>query len=100
MQLGHYLGLAALLFGIGAAGFLLRRNLVLQLMSVELMLNATNLLLVAFNRWQPENSSGQSLAFLVIAVAAAEAGVGLAIALSVFRHLGRLDGDRLNRLRG
>lgn len=100
MQLGHYLGLAALLFSIGAAGFLARRNLLIQLMAIELMLNAVNLVLVACNRWAPQGSTGQSLAFLLVAVAAAEAGVGLALAINVFRSQGQLDSDRLNSLRG
>jgi NADH-quinone oxidoreductase subunit K len=83
--LGEYLALAAILFGIGAIGFLARRNVLIQLMSIELMLNAVNVVLVAFNRFLPENHIGQAFAFFVIAVAAAEAAVGLAIVLSLFR---------------
>jgi NADH-quinone oxidoreductase subunit K len=71
IQLGHYLMLSALVFGIGATGFLVRRNALIQLMCIELMLNAVNLMLVAFNRWNPENHAGQRFAFFVIAVAAA-----------------------------
>lgn len=85
VELGHYLALAALIFGIGAMGFLTRRNALIQMMSIELMLNAVNLTLVAFNRWNPVNHSGQKFAFFVIAVAAAEAAVGLAIVISLFR---------------
>jgi NADH-quinone oxidoreductase subunit K len=85
VELGHYLALAALIFGIGAMGFLTRRNALIQLMSIELMLNAVNLTLVAFNRWNPSNHAGQKFAFFVIAVAAAEAAVGLAIVISLFR---------------
>ena len=81
----HYLILASLVFGIGAVGFLVRRNLLIQLMSIELMLNAVNIVLVAFNRFRPENHDGQIFAFFVIAVAAAEAAVGLAIVISLFR---------------
>ncbi len=85
VELGHYLALSALIFGIGAMGFLTRRNALIQLMSIELMLNAVNLTLVAFNRWNPSNHAGQKFAFFVIAVAAAEAAVGLAIVISLFR---------------
>ena len=85
VELGHYLALAALIFGIGAMGFLTRRNALIQLMSIELMLNAVNLTLVVFNRWNPANHIGQKFAFFVIAVAAAEAAVGLAIVISLFR---------------
>ena len=81
------------MFGIGAVGFLVRRNVLIQLMCIELMLNAVNLTLVAFNRWTPQNHAGQIFAFFVIAVAAAEAAVGLAIVLSFFRS----DEDRAHR---
>jgi len=77
--------LAAALFATGAVGFLLRRNLLVLLMSIELMLNAVNLTLVAFNRVHPQNHNGQIVAFFVIAIAAAEAAVGLAIVLAFFR---------------
>ena len=83
--IGHYLVLSALLFGIGAIGFLTRRNVLIQLMSIEIMLNAVNLTLIAFNRWLPQNHAGQLFAFFVIAVAAAEAAVGLAIVISLYR---------------
>jgi NADH-quinone oxidoreductase subunit K len=85
IQLGHYLALASIIFGIGAIGFLTRRNLLIQLMSIELMLNSVNLVLVACNRFLPLTHAGQVFAFFVIAVAAAEAAVGLAIAVSFFR---------------
>jgi NADH-quinone oxidoreductase subunit K len=81
----YFLAVAAALFVIGSVGFLLRRNLLVLLMSIELMLNAVNLTLVAYNRLQPANHSGQILAFFVITVAAAEAAVGLAIVLAFFR---------------
>lgn len=80
-----FLVLAAALFATGAMGFLLRRNLLVLLMSIELMLNAVNLTLVAFNRLHPANHAGQILSFFVIAIAAAEAAVGLAIVLAFFR---------------
>lgn len=85
IELGTYIALASVLFGIGAVGFLTRRNVLLQLMSIEIMLNSVNLSLVAFNRWHPESHAGQVFAFFVIAVAAAEAAVGLAILISFYR---------------
>ena len=81
----YYLVVAGVMFGVGAIGFLLRRNLLVQLMCVELMLNSVNLTLVAFNRMRPDDHSGQMFAFFVIAVAAAEAAVGLAIGLAIYR---------------
>jgi len=81
----HYLYLAALLFTIGGVGFLVRRNVLVALMSIEVMLNAVNLTLVAFNRMRPENHAGQMYAFFLIAAEAAEVAVGLAIVLSLFR---------------
>lgn len=80
-----FLVLAAVLFGIGSVGFLVRRNVLVQLMSIELMLNAINLTFVAFNRAYPAQHTGQVTSFFVIAIAAAEAAVGLAIVLSFFR---------------
>jgi NADH-quinone oxidoreductase subunit K len=80
-----FLVLAAILFAIGAVGFLVRRNVLVALMSIELMLNAVNVTFVAFNRAQPHNHTGHVFAFFVIAIAAAEAAVGLAIVLSFFR---------------
>ena len=77
--------LAGVLFGIGAVGFLVRRNVIVALMSIELMLNAINLTFVAFNRAYPQQHTGQVISFFVIAIAAAEAAVGLAIVLSFFR---------------
>ncbi len=97
--LGTYLALAAVLFGIGAAGFLTRRNLLLQLMSIEIMLNAVNLTLVSFNRWSPATHAGQVFAFFVIAIAAAEAAVGLAILISLFRLKKTVESDRADLLR-
>ena len=81
---GDFLALSAVLFAIGALGVLVRRNVLVALMSVELMLNAANLTLLAFSR-ERADAAGQGLAFLTIAVAAAEASVGLAIVVAVFR---------------
>lgn len=80
----HYVVLSILLFFIGALGVLGRRNVITVLMSVELMLNAVNLLLIAFSR-QWGDHGGQMIAFFVIAVAAVEAAVGLAILVAIFR---------------
>ena len=93
MGIGTYLALASVLFGIGAAGFLARRNMLIQLMSIELMLNSVNVVLLAFNRADPANHDGQVFAFFVIAVAAAEAAVGLAILIAYYRIKKTLDTD-------
>jgi NADH-quinone oxidoreductase subunit K len=99
VELGHYLMLSSLVFGIGAIGFLVRRNALIQLMCIELMLNAVNLMLIAFNRYMPVNHTGQIFAFFVIAVAAAEAAVGLAIVLNLFRLKGTVHTDQADRLK-
>ena len=93
MGIGTYLALASVLFGIGAAGFLTRRNMLIQLMSIELMLNSVNVVLLAFNRVYPDNHDGQVFAFFVIAVAAAEAAVGLAILIAYYRIKKTIDTD-------
>jgi NADH-quinone oxidoreductase subunit K len=83
-----YLAIAGVVFAIGSIGFFIRRNLLVQLMCIELMLNSINVTLVAFNRLRQDDHNGQMFAFFVIAVAAAEAAVGLAIGLAIYR-LGR-----------
>ncbi len=93
MEFGTYLALATVLFGIGASGFLVRRNMLIQLMSIELMLNSVNVLLLAFNRAYPENHDGQLFAFFVIAVAAAELVIGLSILIAYYRIKKTLDTD-------
>ena len=86
MGLGGYLIVSTLLFGIGAFGFLARRNAILMLISIELMLNSVNLSLVAFNAYIPEaQNAGALFALLVMAVAAAEATVGLALVIAIIR---------------
>jgi NADH-quinone oxidoreductase subunit K len=97
--LGEYVGLASFLFVIGAIGFLVRRNTLIQLMSIELMLNSVNLALIAFNRWRPENHAGQLFAFFVIAVAAAEAAVGLAIVIALYRLKKTVQSDQADLLK-
>jgi NADH-quinone oxidoreductase subunit K len=81
----YYVALSALLFTIGGVGFLVRRNVIVTLMSIEIMLNAVNVALVAFNRTRTEALTGQVFAFFLIAAEAAEVAVGLAIVLSLFR---------------
>ncbi len=95
----YYVGLSAILFLIGGIGFLVRRNVLVALMSIEVMLNATNLALVAFNRQHAQAHTGQVLSFFVIAVAAAEAAVGLAIVLSFFRLKRTVRSDEADLLR-
>jgi NADH-quinone oxidoreductase subunit K len=93
-----YLYLAAIIFTIGLAGVLLKRNALILMMSVELMLNAANLTFLAFAR-QNGNVSGHAIAFFVIAVAAAEAAVGLAIVIAIFRSRGAVNVDEVRALR-
>ncbi|MEU0952397.1 NADH-quinone oxidoreductase subunit NuoK [Streptomyces niveus] len=96
MHLAYPAVLAALLFCTGLYGVLARRNAILVLMSVELMLNAVNLNLVAFDVWLRDTlHAGQALTLFVIAIAAAEIGIGLAIVLMVYRNRGTSDIDRL-----
>ncbi|HEY1976816.1 MAG TPA: NADH-quinone oxidoreductase subunit NuoK [Candidatus Baltobacteraceae bacterium] len=94
-----YVALASVIFFIGVAGVLLRRNPLVMLMSIELMFNAANLLFLAFARaWL--NNAGHIFAFLVITVAAAEAAIGLAIVVTVFRAEKNVDVDEVRALRG
>ncbi|MFB7057146.1 NADH-quinone oxidoreductase subunit NuoK [Streptomyces vinaceus] len=96
MHLAYPAVLAALLFCTGLYGVLARRNAILVLMSVELMLNAVNLNLVAFDVWLRDAlHAGQALTLFTIAIAAAEIGIGLAIVLMVYRNRGTSDVDRL-----
>jgi NADH-quinone oxidoreductase subunit K len=94
----HFVILAALLFAIGAAGVLLRRSGISILLGIELMLNAGNLALVAFGR-QHGQLDGQVFVFFVMAVAAAEVAVGLALLVAIFRRSQSIDVDRLNVMR-
>jgi NADH-quinone oxidoreductase subunit L len=99
IRVEHYLVLSAILFAIGAIGFLVRRNVIVALMSIELMLNAVNLTLVAFNRMHLHHT-GQMFTFFIIAVAAAEAAVGLAIVLAVYRNRRTIRTDQADQLKG
>ena len=96
--LSWYLLLSAVLFGLGVAGFLFKRNIITVFMSIELMLNAVNLSFVAF-AYQWKQVDGHLFVFFVIVVAAAEAAVGLAIILAVFRNRGTLNPDELGQMR-
>jgi NADH-quinone oxidoreductase subunit K len=98
IPLGHYLIVSAILFAIGTAGVFLRRNLITILLSIEIMLNAVNLSFVAFGR-QLGSHDGQIITFFVIAVAAAEAAVGLAIIIALYRHRESLNPDAFTSLK-
>jgi NADH-quinone oxidoreductase subunit K len=98
VPLTWYLYLAAILFTIGLAGVLMKRNALIVMMSVELMLNAANLTFLAFAR-QLKSVSGHAVAFFVIAVAAAEAAVGLAIIIAIYRTRGAINVDEVRALR-
>ena len=98
IPVSYYLILSAILFGLGVIGFLTRRNLITIFMSIELMLNAVNLAFVAFAyTWQA--LSGHIFVFFVIVVAAAEAAVGLAIIIVIFRTRGTLNVERIDLLK-
>ncbi len=94
-----YLYLAAILFTIGLSGVLVKRNALIVMMCVELMLNAANLTFLAFAR-QNASLGGHAIAFFVIAVAAAEAAVGLAIVIAIYRTRGGVNVDEVRALRG
>ena len=98
MDARYYVALAAVLFGIGLAGVVVKRNMLVVFMCIELMLNAANLTFLAFAR-QTGNLSGHAIAFFVMAVAAAEAAVGLAIVIAVFRTRGTLNVDEVTTLK-
>ncbi|MDI1475673.1 NADH-quinone oxidoreductase subunit NuoK [Polyangium sp. y55x31] len=99
VPLEYFVIVAAALFMTGAVGFLIRRNLLVLLMSIELMLNAVNLTLVAFNRQYVGGHAGQIFTFFIIAIAAAEAAVGLAIVLAFFRLRSTVRSDDADLLR-
>jgi NADH-quinone oxidoreductase subunit K len=100
IALNHYLVLSALLFAIGVVGiFLNRKNLIVLLMAIELMLLAVNLNFVAFSHFL-NDLAGQLFVFFVLVVAAAESGIGLAILVVLFRNLSTIDVDKLDSLKG
>lgn len=98
-SLANYLIVSAILFMIGAAGVIFRKNVIVIFMCVELMLNAVNLTLIAFSQFLGDQQ-GQILVFFVMTVAAAEAAVGLAIVISVYRNKETVEIDKLNLLKG
>jgi NADH-quinone oxidoreductase subunit K len=95
---GHFLALSLILFTIGVVGALMRRNALIVLMSIELMLNGGNMAILAFAR-QRHDMAGHALAMVIIALAAAEAAVGLAIVVGVFRTTRHANIDRLTTLK-
>ena len=98
--LEHYLVLAAVLFAIGLYGVLTKRNAVIVLMCLELMLNAVNITMVAFSRYiVPELLTGQVFAIFIMVVAAAEVAVGLAIILAIYRGLTDIDVTKINLMK-
>jgi NADH-quinone oxidoreductase subunit K len=104
IPLDHVIGLSALLFAIGVLGVLVRRNLIIMMMSIELMLNAANLALVGFNRMWPGVEGapafdGQMFVLMVITVAAAEVAVGIGILITMFRNRDSVDVEEARLLR-
>lgn len=100
IALHHYLVLSALLFAIGVVGiFLNRKNLIVLLMAIELMLLAVNMNFVAFSHYL-DDLAGQLFVFFILTVAAAESGIGLAILVALFRNLSTIDVDKLDSLKG
>lgn len=91
----HFLVVSAIIFILGIAGVLISRNLIIMFMSVELMLNAANLAIITFSRLH-QDMTGHVLVFLVLTVAAAEAAVGLALIITLYRRRGTIDSSRFN----
>ncbi len=102
MPLAYYIILSAMLFCIGLAGALARRNAILVLVGIELMLNAANLNFIAFWRYQPDAAALTGVMFVIfsIAIAAAEAAVGLALVISIYRHYKTVNLDKVDSLKG
>ena len=98
VSLNHYLVLSGVLFSIGTAGVFLRRNLITILLSIEIMLNAVNITFVSVGRYQG-TVDGQIITFFVMTVAAAEAAVGLALVIALFRHRETLSPDAFTSLK-
>jgi NADH-quinone oxidoreductase subunit K len=98
VPIGDFLGLSAALFVVGAFGALFRRNVLIVLMSIELMLNAANLALVTYSRMHGDGKA-QAFAFIVMAIAAAEAAVGLAIVVGIFRNRRSVNVDELTLMK-
>ncbi|MEC4675370.1 MAG: NADH-quinone oxidoreductase subunit NuoK [Nitrospirota bacterium] len=99
VPLDWYLILSATVFMIGVFGFLTRRNIIIMFLSIELMLNAVNISLLSFSHYM-QDMRGQILAFFVIAVAAAEAAIGLAIIIALFKNKATVHVDEMNEMKG
>ncbi len=99
VPLDWYIMLSAVMFTIGLTGFIVRRNIIIMLICIELMLNAVNLSLIAFSHYL-QDLKGQILVFFTITVAAAEAAIGLAILVAVFRNKAMVDADKLTEMKG
>lgn len=99
VPLDWYIGLSAVIFIIGVVGFLIRNNIIIMLMSIELMLNSVNIALVAFSHYL-QDMRGQVLVFFTITVAAAEAAIGLAILISLFRNKAAAHTDEMKEMKG
>jgi len=99
IPLSWYMSLAAILFAIGVCGFLTRRNLIMMFLSIELMLNAVNLNMVAMSHYL-DSMRGQVFTFFIITVAAAEAAIGLGIAITLYRSRKTVHVDEVNQLKG
>jgi NADH-quinone oxidoreductase subunit K len=97
--LNHYLILSVILFSVGMLGVLIRRNALIILMSIELMLNAVNLDFVAFSKYN-HNLNGQIMVFFVMTIAAAEASVGLAIAVAIYKRFKEINISHFENLKG
>ncbi len=100
IPLEHYLILSAFLFCVGLVVMITKRNTVVVLMGIELVLNAANINLVAFSQYDPNRLQGQVFALFVIVVAAAEAAVGLAILIQVYQHFRTSNLDEINEMKG
>ncbi|HTD98391.1 MAG TPA: NADH-quinone oxidoreductase subunit NuoK [Mucilaginibacter sp.] len=98
VPLNHYVLLSAIIFSIGVTGVLIRRNAIVIFMSIELMLNSVNLLLTAFSVYRGD-ATGQVFVFFIMALAAAEVAVGLAIIVMIYRNTNSVDINVLNRLK-
>ena len=100
ITLSHCLVLSAILFFTGMTGFLLRRNMLVSLMCIELMMNGAFLALVSYNRFNPLTQDGQVMTLIGIVIAAAEAAVGLAIAVNLYKFYGEVRTDRASEMKG
>ena len=99
IPLNWYISLSAVVFIVGVAGFLMRRNIIIMFMSIELMMNAVNISLVSFSHYL-QDMKGQVMVFFVIAVAAAEAAIGLGIIIALFRNKANVHVDEANEMKG